>query len=114
MKLLSVIFLFLGSVSLCFAASDFRSDETLHSPSLLTFQGFEEQQSSQTSQEARQLKFAAGESGKPVICYKIRSYHVIREGQDSDVTRPDGYSTCQFATQFAVKKATAPAKLISH
>ncbi len=107
MKLLSVFLLLLGSVSLCFAASDSRSDDsTRHSASPLIFQGYD--------YDTRQLRLADGESGKPVICYKIRSYHVIREGQDSDVTRPDGYSTCELGTQFAVKKATAPAKLISH
>lgn len=38
-------------------------------------------------------------------CYKIRAYYMVRERRNSDVTRPDGYSTCQPASRFQVKRA---------
>lgn len=37
------------------------------------------------------------------ICYSIRTYRMKRDDPQTDVTRPDGYSTCQPATRFAVK-----------
>ena len=39
---------------------------------------------------------------KPV-CYKIRSYHMVREDQDSDVTHMDGYTTCQPSSKYQTK-----------
>lgn len=38
------------------------------------------------------------------VCYKMRSYHVVRLDRDSDVTRQAGYSTCEPASRFGVKK----------
>ncbi|MFI5070058.1 MAG: hypothetical protein ACHP8A_04125 [Terriglobales bacterium] len=38
-------------------------------------------------------------------CYKMRAYYMVRESKDSDITQPDGYSTCQPATRFQVKRA---------
>jgi len=40
---------------------------------------------------------------KPV-CYKIRSYHMAREDQDSDVTHMDGYTTCQPSSKYQTKR----------
>jgi len=40
---------------------------------------------------------------KPV-CYKIRSYHMVREDQDSDVTHMDGYTTCQPSSKYQTKR----------
>jgi len=41
---------------------------------------------------------------KNTVCYKMRSYHVVREDQDSDVTRMDGYTTCQPASKYQTKR----------
>ena len=38
-------------------------------------------------------------------CYKMRAYYVVRDSRNPDVTRPDGYSTCQPAARFQVKRA---------
>jgi hypothetical protein len=40
---------------------------------------------------------------KPV-CYKMRSYHMVREDQHSDVTRMDGYTTCQPSSKYQTKR----------
>jgi hypothetical protein len=40
---------------------------------------------------------------KPV-CYKMRSYHMVREDQDSDVTHMDGYTTCQPSSKYQTKR----------
>jgi|GEM_PF-6893542 len=34
------------------------------------------------------------------VCYTMRTYLMEREGRESDVTRPAGYSTCQPASQY--------------
>ena len=44
-------------------------------------------------------------SAESTTCYKRRAYYMVRESRDSDVTRPDGYSTCQPAARFQVKRA---------
>ena len=38
------------------------------------------------------------------VCYKMRSYHMVRLDPDSDVTRQEGYSTCEPASRFGVKR----------
>jgi hypothetical protein len=38
------------------------------------------------------------------VCYKMRSYHMVRLDRDSDVTRQEGYSTCEPASRFGVKR----------
>lgn len=40
---------------------------------------------------------------KPV-CYKMRSYHMVREDHDSDATRMDGYTTCQPSSKYQTKR----------
>jgi hypothetical protein len=40
---------------------------------------------------------------KPV-CYKIRSYHMVREDQHSDITHMDGYTTCQPSSKYQTKR----------
>jgi hypothetical protein len=40
---------------------------------------------------------------KPV-CYKMRSYHMVRQDQGSDVTHMDGYTTCQPSSRFQTKR----------
>jgi hypothetical protein len=40
-----------------------------------------------------------------LTCYTIESYRVKRQSRDSDVTEPIGYSTCQRASKYGVKKA---------
>jgi hypothetical protein len=39
------------------------------------------------------------------VCYKMRSYHMVRPDPDSDVTRQEGYSTCEPASRFGVREA---------
>lgn len=38
-------------------------------------------------------------------CYKMRAYYMVRESKHSDITQPDGYSTCEPASRFEVKRA---------
>ena len=48
--------------------------------------------------------------GDDNTCYAIRSYVVARDSKNSDSTHPVGYSTCQKASRYHVKKVdTAPA-----
>jgi len=49
------------------------------------------------------------EHDSEVTCYKMRSYLVARESPDSDVVGPAGYSTCQPASKYGVKRADKPA-----
>ena len=44
-------------------------------------------------------------SVESTTCYKMRAYYVVRDSRNPDVTRPDGYSTCQPAARFQVKRA---------
>ena len=52
------------------------------------------------------------------VCYKMRSYHMVRLDRDSDVTRQEGYSTCEPASRFGVKKTiqkmAEPESAVSH
>jgi hypothetical protein len=45
-----------------------------------------------------------GQLGDDTLCYKIRSYVVARDSKDSDSVHPVGYSTCQPATRYRLKK----------
>jgi hypothetical protein len=38
-------------------------------------------------------------------CYALRTYIMVRESRDSDVTHRDGYVTCQPAWKFEVRSA---------
>lgn len=42
--------------------------------------------------------------GDGTLCYKIRSYVVARDSKDSDSVHPVGYSTCQPASRYRLKK----------
>lgn len=42
-------------------------------------------------------------------CYAIRSYVVARDSKDSDSTHPVGYSTCQPAKRYGLKRTENPA-----
>ena len=42
--------------------------------------------------------------GADTLCYKIRSYVVARDSRDSDSVHPVGYSTCQPASRYRLKK----------
>lgn len=42
--------------------------------------------------------------GDDTLCYKIRSYVVARDSKDSDSVHPVGYSTCQPASRYRLKK----------
>lgn len=42
--------------------------------------------------------------GDDTLCYKIRSYVVARDNKDSDSVHPVGYSTCQPASRYRLKK----------
>lgn len=44
-------------------------------------------------------------SVESTTCYKMRAYYMVRDNRNPDVTRPDGYSTCQPAARFQVKRA---------
>ena len=39
-----------------------------------------------------------------LYCYKIRSYVVARDSKDSDSVHPVGYSTCQPASRYRLRK----------
>jgi hypothetical protein len=54
------------------------------------------------------------DSERDKVCYMLRTYRMKRERPDSDVTERDGYSTCQRASKFGVKKAEQAEKPSSH
>jgi hypothetical protein len=60
----------------------------------------------------RFLKPDTDQTDSASICYSIRNYRMKREDPQTDVTRPDGYSTCQPATRFAVKSVEDSPQLI--
>ena len=45
-----------------------------------------------------------GQRGDDTVCYRIRSYVVARDNKDSDSVHPVGYSTCQPASRYRLKK----------
>ena len=45
-----------------------------------------------------------GQLGDDTVCYKIRSYVVARDNKDSDSVHPVGYSTCQPASRYRLRK----------
>jgi hypothetical protein len=45
-----------------------------------------------------------GQLGDDTVCYKIRSYVVARDHKDSDSVHPVGYSTCQPASRYRLRK----------
>jgi hypothetical protein len=93
MKLLALfIFLFAGSISL-FAASE-GSGLNLSRPTSAA--------PASSSQDGYRLTRKSVESS---TCYKMRAYYVVRDSRNPDVTRSDGYSTCQPAARFQVKRA---------
>ena len=42
--------------------------------------------------------------GDDTLCYKIRSFVVARDSKDSESVHPVGYSTCQPASRYRLKK----------
>jgi hypothetical protein len=48
-----------------------------------------------------------------VTCYTVQSYRVKRQSADSDAVEPVGYSTCQRASKYGVKKADQADKAAS-
>ena len=44
------------------------------------------------------------------VCYMMRTYIMVREDRDSDVTRRDGHMTCQPAWKFEVRSAGSAAE----
>jgi hypothetical protein len=60
----------------------------------------------------RFLKPDTDQTDSASICYSIRNYRMKRDDPQTDVTRPDGYSTCQPATRFAVKSVEDSPQLI--
>jgi hypothetical protein len=51
-----------------------------------------------------------GEYGGDSVCFTIRSYVVARDDKNSDSVHPVGYSTCQPATRYRLKKAVMQAE----
>lgn len=45
-----------------------------------------------------------GQLGDDTVCYKIRSYVVARDDKDSDSVHPVGYSTCQPASRYRLRR----------
>jgi hypothetical protein len=56
---------------------------------------------------------SARDRDEDVTCYTVQSYRVKRQSRDSDVVEPTGYSTCQRASKFGVKRAGEPDKASS-
>jgi hypothetical protein len=65
------------------------------------------------SDRADRRRFDPARDGD-VTCYTIDSYLVKRQSRDSDVTEPAGYSTCQRASKYCVKKVEESGKDPSH
>jgi hypothetical protein len=49
-----------------------------------------------------------GEPGADTVCLKIRSYVVARDDRDSDSVHLVGYSTCQPASRYRLRKTQLP------
>lgn len=64
--------------------------------------------SRESSLQSRQLDPMAvradARPGDDTLCYKIRSYVVARDSKDSDSVHPVGYSTCQPASRYRLRK----------
>jgi hypothetical protein len=45
-----------------------------------------------------------GQLGDDTVCYKIRSYVVARDNRESDSVHPVGYSTCQPASRYRLRR----------
>jgi hypothetical protein len=124
MRLFSLLLIFLaGSISLCFATEGLVKNAPSQAPPEISSQvdSLVADQSSKAKafdgwpdQAARHLTFESGRRVDTPICYKIRSYRVIRDDRNPDVTHPDGYSTCQPSSQFEVKRATESGRDASH
>ncbi len=56
------------------------------------------------SRENRSHFYAENWEHEKPVCYKIRSYHMVREDHDSDVTHMDGYTTCQPSSKYQTKR----------
>lgn len=72
-------------------------------------------QSMSTGENPSTLQFYS-DRGDPrdseeVTCLKLRTYFVAREQRRSDVTRIVGYSTCQWSSKYAVKRAIGSSNL---
>jgi len=67
--------------------------------------------SNQIAADPSVLKFSdiGSESGQPT-CFKLRSYFVARVHPRTDETRVVGYSTCQWSSKYAVKRAIEQAR----
>lgn len=112
MKLLGLVILFFaGSISLFAAAGEAPLPllpQASESPTLIIGS-----LSLNPAAEAKPLFKWPSQAGYPftessvesTTCYKMRAYYVVRDSRNPDVTRPDGYSTCQPATRFQVKRA---------
>ncbi len=64
-------------------------------------------QSSLLDQEARYRKLLPAEAALPdaKVCLMIRTYIMVRESPQSDVTHRDGYVVCQPAWKFQLRTA---------
>jgi hypothetical protein len=69
---------------------------------------------SQTSKgpSLRSVTPEVAEKDSDSTCYSIRNYRMKRDDPHSDVTRPDGYSTCQPSMRFQVKSVEDSPELI--
>ncbi len=111
MKLLSLVVLLVSSVSLFAAADDaplLLLPQTSASPVLkigsLSLNPATDAKPLFESPSQAVYRFTE-RSVESTTCYKMRAYYVVRDSRNPDVTRPDGYSTCQPATRFQVKRA---------
>lgn len=56
----------------------------------------------------------AGDFGADAFCFKMRSYVVARDSKHSDSTHLVGYSTCQPARRYGLKKVESEPRDLSH
>jgi hypothetical protein len=106
MKLPTLLVLFLaGSIPAIGATAQSQPDPTVQDSVQVSDQPETPAGSNQLFSRENRDDFSAEnrELQKPV-CYKIRSYHMVREDQDSDVTRMDGYTTCQPSSKYQTKR----------
>jgi len=102
-----------GLVSLCVASDQPRQVSSSRSDSVYGIVHPDDlDQTSRDPAVRERLRRDAAEDDD-VTCYTVQSYRVKRQSPDSDAVDAVGYSTCQRASKYGVKKADESGKATS-
>src|ERR1700674_265963 len=107
MKRPTLLVLFLaGSIPAIGATAQSQQNASLQNSAQVSDEPETPDSSSQLLSRESRSHFSADDwqPEKSTFCLKMRSYHVVREDQDSDVTHMDGYTTCQPSSKYQTKR----------